>query len=87
MCILRRMRPHFEFKLYPIPAHEVAGGIDATLALMGSQGWELRGLAYARNGDLMIALQRPLDEDVPLPDRATLAATLEEPLSAPSARE
>ncbi len=79
------MRPRYEFTLYTIASHEVAGGVDATLALMGSQGWEIRGCAYAPNGELAIALQRPLDEEMPLPDGATLAATLEEPLIAPAA--
>ncbi len=31
--------------------------------------------------DLVLALQRPLDEELPLPDGATLAASLEEPLA------
>jgi hypothetical protein len=75
------MRTRFEFSLYPIPAADVAGGVDATLALLGAQGWELRGIAHAPDGGLTIALQRPLDEPAPLPDSMTLAATLDEPLA------
>jgi hypothetical protein len=31
----------------------------------------------------LVALQRPLDEELPLPDATTLSATLVEPLTAP----
>jgi hypothetical protein len=81
------MRTRFEFNLYAVPPRDVAGGIDPTLALMGAQGWEIRGLAHAPDGGLTFALQRPLGEDIPLPDGPTLAATLEEPLTVPSAAE
>ena len=81
------MRMRFEFNLYAVPAAEVAGGIDATLALMGAQGWEIRGVAHAPDGGLTVALQRPLDEDLPLPDAPTLAATLESPLTVPPREE
>jgi hypothetical protein len=79
----RSMRKRFEFSLYPIGPRDVAGGIDPTLALMGAQGWEIRGIAHGPDGALMVALQRPLDEDLPLPDGPTLAASLEEPLVLP----
>jgi hypothetical protein len=78
------MRARFEFNLYPIGPRDVAGGVDPTLALMGSQGWEIRGLAPTPDGGMVVALQRPLDEELPLPDAPTLAATLEEPLTAPA---
>jgi hypothetical protein len=81
------MRKRFEFSLYPVPPDDVAGGIDPTLALMGAQGWEICGIAHGPDGGLTFALQRPLDEDIPLPDAPTLAATLEEPLAAPDAEE
>ncbi len=81
------MRTRFEFSLYGIAPAEVVRGVDTTLALMGAQGWELRGIAYAPDGGLTIALQRPLDEDIPLPDAPTLAATLQEPLSVPGAAD
>jgi hypothetical protein len=81
------MRSRFEFNLYPLGPKDVAGGVDPTLALMGAQGWEIRGIAHAPDGGLMFALQRPLDEDLPLPDAPTLAATLEEPLAAPDREE
>ncbi len=77
------MRARYEFALYPLDDGPT-GSIDPTLALMGAQGWELRGIA--NSGDkLIVALQRPLDEDVPLPDAPTLAASLAEPLVAPMA--
>ncbi len=81
------MRSRFEFTLYPMTAAEVPRGVDPTLALMGAQGWEIRGIAPAADGALVIALQRPLDEELPLPDAPTLAATLEEPLAAPAPDE
>jgi len=78
------MRTRFEFSLYPIAPRDVASGVDPTLALMGAQGWEIRGLAHTLEGGLTVALQRPLDEQLPLPDGQTLAASLEEPLVAPA---
>jgi hypothetical protein len=81
------MRTRFEFNLYPVGPQDVAGGVDPTLALMGAQGWEIRGIAHAPDGGLTFALQRPLGEDLPLPDAPTLAATLEEPLAAPDREE
>lgn len=81
------MRARFEFSLYPIAAAEVAGGVDPTLALLGAQGWEIRGIAATAEGGVTVALQRPLDEDLPLPDGPTLAATLDEPLAAPNHSE
>jgi hypothetical protein len=81
------MRTRFEFSLYPVGPKDVAGGVDPTLALMGAQGWEIRGIAHAPDGGLTFALQRPLGEDLPLPDAPTLAATLEEPLAAPDREE
>ena len=81
------MRPRFEFALRHVAAAEIPHGIDPTLALMGSLGWELRGVTATPQGDVIVALQRPLDEDVPLPDSLTLAASLEEPLLAPTLEE
>jgi hypothetical protein len=81
------MRMGFEFSLYAVRAADIAGGIDATLALMGAQGWEIRGIAHAPDGGLTVALQRPLGEDLPLPDAPTLAATLESPLVVPPREE
>ena len=62
------MRSRFEFTFYTVASGEVAGGVDPTLALMGSQGWEIRGLTAMNDGGLTVALQRPLDEEIPLPD-------------------
>ncbi len=81
------MRQRFEFNLYGISPDDVAGGVDPTLALMGAQGWEIRGIAHTPQGGLTVALQRPIGEDLPLPDAPTLAASLEEPLAAPGEDE
>ncbi len=81
------MRARHEFSLYSIAGDAVSGGIDATLALLGSQGWEMRGISTRPDGSLIIALQRPLDEQVALPDASVLAATLSEPLTPPSEPE
>ena len=81
------MRLRYEFALYPIDAGELGEGVDPTLALMGAQGWEIRGITAAPGGSVVVALQRPLDEEAPLPDSGTLAATLEEPLAAPTELE
>jgi len=80
------MRARFEFSLHSIAAGEVPRGVDPTLALMGAQGWELRAMTFSADGSLLLGLQRPLDEEVPLADAPTLAATLSEPLVAPSAQ-
>ena len=81
------MRQRFEFTLHSIVSADFADGIDPSLALLGSLGWELRGIASDSRGGFVLALQRPLDEDLPLPDSATLAATLDEPLTVPSLTE
>jgi hypothetical protein len=73
------MRSRFEFTFHTVTDL----GDDAELALCGSLGWEIRGIAVRPGGDIVVALQRPLDEDVPLPLADAIAATLEEPLSPP----
>ncbi len=78
------MRARFEFALHTIaPESAALGEVDATLALRGAQGWEIRGLTALRDGTVIVALQRPLDEETPLPDAPTLSASLAEPLAAP----
>lgn len=79
------MRRRFEFVLHTVDEGSEPS-VDPTLALMGAQGWEIRGLTLAGKR-IVVALQRPLDEDAPLPDAPTLAASLEEPLAAPSVAE
>jgi len=82
------MRSRFEFQLYRVPESSAAiGEADPTLALLGSQGWEIRGICPGPAGELVIALQRPEDEVMPLPDAPTLTAALAEPLVAPSPEE
>ncbi|HYZ16340.1 MAG TPA: hypothetical protein VE591_08050 [Candidatus Acidoferrum sp.] len=82
------MRARFEFTFHLVDERSARNGdVDATLALMGEQGWEIRGVAPAAEGRLTIALQRTLDEETPLPDGPVLAATLAEPLAAPSLEE
>jgi hypothetical protein len=75
------MRPRFEFSLHTIASGDVRAGVDPTLSLMGSQGWEIRGIAAIAGGGLEVALQRPLDEASALPDEMTLAASLEGPIT------
>jgi hypothetical protein len=80
------MRGRFEFLLHRTnPGQSPA--IDATLALLGSQGWEIRGLASRDDGSVIVALQRPLDEESPLAASSAIAATLEAPLLAPGPSE
>ena len=78
------MRGHFEFAFHTVgPEAAALGEVEPTLALRGSQGWEIRGLTALRDGTVVVALQRPLDEATALPDAPTLSASLAEPLSAP----
>jgi hypothetical protein len=78
------MRGRFDFALHTIsPEAAALGEVDATLALRGAQGWEIRGLTALRDGTVVVALQRPLGEETPLPDAPTLSASLAEPLAAP----
>lgn len=65
----------------------IAGDVDPVLALMGSQGWEIRGVTALRDGSVVIALQRPLDEETALPDAPALSSALARPLAAPSLEE
>ena len=82
------MRARFEFTFHTTTrADAELGDIDPTLALLGAQGWEIRGIAPRADGGLTIALQRPQDEDIRLPDESTLTAALAEPLVAPTAEE
>jgi len=79
------VRGRFEFTFHTIAEADAAGGdVDPTLALLGSQGWEIRGLAALSNGALSVALQRPYDEACSLPDAPALSARLAEPLVAPT---
>jgi hypothetical protein len=73
------MRSRFEFTFRTVTDL----GDDPELALCGSLGWEIRGISARPSGEIVVALQRPLDEDVPLPLADAIAATLEEPLSPP----
>jgi hypothetical protein len=82
------MRGRFEFAFYPLsPEAAVLGNIDPALALLGSQGWEIRGVTTLRDGAVLVALQRPLDEETPLPDASTLSASLAIRLTAPTVDE
>lgn len=82
------MRLHYAFSFHTIDhAAAAAGDVDPTLALMGSQGWEIRGIACLDDGTITVALQRPLGEDVPLPDAPALSAKLAEPLAFPRSDE
>lgn len=81
------MRARYEFSFHTMASEDAKVHADPTLALMGSFGWEIRGIAAAGGGGYVVALQRPLDEELPLPDAPTLAASLEEPLAMPSSAE
>ncbi len=80
------MRGRFEFQFHHTEAAE-GQHVDAKLALLGSQGWELCGIAPASAGGFVVALQRPLDEEIPLAEPAAIALTLEEPLTPPGPEE
>ncbi len=73
------MRSRFEFSFHTVTNLDE----DAELALCGSLGWEIRGIAARPDGEIVVALQRPLDEEVRLPLADAVAATLEEPLAPP----
>jgi hypothetical protein len=79
------MRGRFDFTFHTLTPHaaSLAEG-DPTLAFLGSQGWELRGVTALPDGSVLVALQRPLGEEHPLPDAPSLSAALVEPLTAPS---
>lgn len=78
------MRGQFEFRFHTIaPGDAAAGEVDPTLALMGTQGWEIRGTATLPDGTLSVALQRRLDADAMLPDAPELSAALSQPLPPP----
>jgi hypothetical protein len=82
------MRGHFEFTFHIVTeAGALGGDVDPTLALLGSQGWEIRAMTTLSNGALSIALQRPYDDVLPLADAPALSAILAAPLTAPSAEE
>ncbi|MDB5069858.1 MAG: hypothetical protein JWM87_969 [Candidatus Eremiobacteraeota bacterium] len=82
------MRGTFEFTFHTVKpdAAALAEG-DPTLSFLGAQGWEMRGVTTLPDGSVLVALQRPLDEERPLPDAPSLSAALIEPLAAPSIEE
>ena len=78
----------FEFTLHPLPSDAArCGDVDPTLALLGAQGWEIRGITALPDGSAIIALQRAQRNEAPLPDAPVLSAALAEPLTAPSIEE
>jgi hypothetical protein len=82
------MRGRFEFTFHTIAKGDALGGdVDPTLALLGSQGWEIRGVTTLSDGALTVALQRPYDDECSLPDAPALSARLAEPLAAPTAEQ
>jgi hypothetical protein len=82
------MRGRSEFTFHTIAeADAVTGDVDPSLALLGSQGWEIRAVTTLGNGALSVALQRRLDEEMSLPDAPALSARLAEPLAAPTPDE
>jgi hypothetical protein len=82
------MRGRFEFTFHTIAeADALKGDVDPSLALLGSQGWEIRGIAALSNGAITVALQRPYDDECSLPDAPALSARLAEPLIAPTEQQ
>ncbi len=80
------MRIAYEYRFHSVNVHDGDVAPDATLDLLGSQGWQMVGITTTAGG-LVCALQRVLAEDQGLPDRGTLAAALVEPLAVPDALE
>jgi hypothetical protein len=79
------MARRFEFSMHVIRREDAErGDVDASLELLGAQGWQIRGLTALAGGDVLVALQRQYSDDVALPDAPALSAALAEPLSAPS---
>jgi hypothetical protein len=82
------MRGRFEFTFHTIARSDALGGdVDPSLALLGSQGWEIRSMVTLSNGALSVALQRPYDEECSLPDAPALSARLAEALVAPTTEQ
>jgi hypothetical protein len=82
------MPGRFEFTFHTISeADAQSGDVDPTLALLGSQGWEIRAMTTLGSGLVSVALQRAYDEEHSLPDAPALSARLAERLAAPSAEE
>jgi hypothetical protein len=82
------MPGHFEFTFHTLnEADAQTGDVDPSLALLGSQGWEIRAMTTLGNGVVSVALQRAYDEEHSLPDAPALSARLAERLAAPSASE
>jgi hypothetical protein len=79
-------RGGLEFTFHTVaPESALLAETDPTLAFLGAQGWEIRGLATLPAGAVLVALQRPIDEPRALPNPSALSAALAEPLVAPSA--
>jgi hypothetical protein len=79
------MRGRFEFSFHTVAAGDAARAeVDPTLALLGAQGWEVRAATALHEGTVMLVLQRPLDEELPLADAETLSSALAVPLAAPT---
>lgn len=78
------MRARFDFAFHTLTPDAAARAEgDTTLDLLGAQGWEIRALAPLRDGTVLVALQRPRDEELPLPDAPAISAALADPLGPP----
>lgn len=74
----------FEFNFHTVSAQSVAHAeVDPSLMLLGAQGWEIRGLTALPTGEVLVALQRSLEDEHPLPDSPALSAALAAPLTPP----
>ena len=77
------MRIAYEYRFHQLNVHGGDVAPDATLDLLGSQGWQMVGVTTVADG-LVCALQRALEDNQALPDSGTLAAALVEPLAVPN---
>ncbi len=80
------MRASYDFTFHTLKPNlaALAEG-DPTLALLGAQGWEMRGITTLPDGSVLVALQRRLDDESALPDAPAISAALAEPLTAAGA--
>jgi len=82
------MAAQYDFSMHVLAqAAAQLGDLDPTLALMGTQGWQICGLTSLADGAVLVALQRARGSDAPLPEAPELSAALAEPLTAPSTEE
>jgi hypothetical protein len=76
------MRGSYDFTFHTItPKLAALAEGDPTLALLGMQGWEIRGITTLIDGTVLVALQRRLEDESALPAAPQISAALSEPLT------